>query len=33
MTNAEAREPGHPLRDLSMSYADVAMERMEEVGC
>jgi len=33
MTNAEARPPGHKLRDLSMSYADAAIKRMDKVKC
>lgn len=33
MDNAEAREPGDPARDLSLSYASAANTRMREVGC
>lgn len=33
MDNAEAREPGDPYRDLSLSYARAADNRMEEIGC
>lgn len=33
MDNAEARESGHALRDLSLSYARAADNRMEEIGC
>lgn len=33
MDNAEARQPGDPMRDLSMTYARAADNRMEEVGC
>ena len=32
MTNAEAREPGHPLRAMSITYAEAANNRMKEVG-
>lgn len=33
MDTAEAREPGDPHRDLSLSYARAADNRMEELGC
>jgi len=33
MDNAEARQPGDPLRDISLDYADAADARLEEVGC
>lgn len=33
MDNAEARQPGDPLRDISLDYADSADARLEEVGC
>ncbi len=33
MENAEAREPDDSLREVSLSYAKVADERMNEVGC
>lgn len=33
MDNAEAREPGDPHRDLSLSYARAADNRMQEIGC
>lgn len=33
MNNAEARQPGDPLRDISLDYADAANARLEEVGC
>ena len=33
MDNAEAREPGDPMRDLSMTYANAADNRMGEIGC
>lgn len=31
--NAERREAGDPLRDLSLKYADAAEKRMNELGC
>lgn len=33
MDNAEARESGDPYRDLSLSYANAANTRMQEIGC
>lgn len=33
MDNAEARESGDPVRDISLSYARAADNRMKEVGC
>ena len=33
MDNAEARESGDPLRNISLSYARAADNRMQEVGC
>lgn len=33
MDNAEARESGDPLRDISLSYANAANNRMREIGC
>lgn len=33
MDNADAREPGDPHRDLSLSYARAADNRMSELGC
>jgi hypothetical protein len=33
MDNAERREPGDPLRELSLSYAKAADQRMKDIGC
>lgn len=33
MDNAEARNPGDSHRDLSLSYARAADNRMDELGC
>jgi hypothetical protein len=33
MDNAEARQPGDPLRAVSLDYADAADARLEELGC
>ena len=33
MDNTEARPAGDPLRDVSLSYAEAAQDRMEEIGC
>ena len=33
MDNVDAREPGDPKRDLGMTYADAADNRLREIGC
>jgi hypothetical protein len=33
MDNAEARQPGDPLPDVSLDYAEAADARLEEVDC
>jgi hypothetical protein len=33
MNNTEARLAADPLRDVSLSYAEAALDRMTELGC
>jgi hypothetical protein len=33
MDNAEARQPGDPLRAISLDYGDAADARLEKLGC
>ena len=33
MDSAESRQPGDPLRDVSIGYAEAAGDRLRDVGC